>query len=126
MSHKAAVIPVTLSATVFIKGTSRTLCNVLARLTGIDGKKLKRYTMLQNLDHSLFSIRVHPPKVGRFRLTILGSVDQNDKTLHEVVSYFYVVGKQSQKSIYIPNIWVYGGPALITKTTDLSLGPTPQ
>lgn len=39
---------------------------------------------------------------------------------------FYVVGKQSQKSIYIPNIRLYGGPALITKTTDLSLGPTPQ
>lgn len=64
--------------------------------------------MVQNLDHSLFSIRVHPPNVGKFRLTILGSVDQTDKTLHEMVSYVLRC-RQTEPKVYLypkhPVIW---------------------
>lgn len=108
VSHNEAIIPVTISATVFIKGTSKTLYNVLARLTDIDGKILKRYTMVQNPDNNLFSIRVRPPNVGKFRLTILGNVDKNDNTLHEVVSYVLRC-RQTEPKVYLypkhPGIW---------------------
>lgn len=100
VSHSEAVIPVTLSVTVFIKGTSRTLYNVLARLTDIDGKILKRYTLVQNPDHNLFSVRVRPPNVGKFRLTVFGSVDQSDKILHEVVSYVLRC-RQTEPNVYL-------------------------
>lgn len=100
VSHSEAVIPVTLSVTVFLKGTSRTLYNVLARLTDINGKILKRYTLVQNPDHNLFSVRVRPPKVGKFRLTVFGNVDQNDTTLHEVVSYVLRC-RQTEPIVYL-------------------------
>ncbi|XP_061192154.1 kyphoscoliosis peptidase-like [Saccostrea echinata] len=87
VSHRQAVIQVTLSSTVFIKGTTRMLNNVAARLTDTDGNVHKQYTLVQNPDQNLFSIRIRPPTVGKFRLTILGSVDKNDTTLYALVSY---------------------------------------
>lgn len=100
VSHKEAVISVTMSATVFIKGTSRMLSNVSARLTDTGGNVHKQYTLVQNPDHNLFSIRVRPPSTGKFRLTILGRVDKNDATLYAVVSYILRC-RQTERKVYL-------------------------
>ena len=101
VSHKEAVIHVTFSATVFIKGTSKVLSNVSARLTDIDGKVHKQYTLVQNPEHNLFSIRVRPPTVGKFRLTILAGVDKNDMTLYAVVSYILRCRQTEQPKVFL-------------------------